>query len=144
MSHHGSSACTVDYASAEWHAYPKRVSRLWVVDSKRTPTVIETVTTNRSDLGDEFSYHVAKWVRETAHLSSPTKQVSHPSYLRIVGMGTEALPLILRELQHRARYWFAALSAITGEQPVKESDFGNVRAMRDTWLQWGRERGYLD
>jgi hypothetical protein len=94
-------------------------------------------------LEEEFRLLVDKWVEETAHLSSPNKQALHPSYQRIIGLGAPALPLILSELQRKARFWFWALTAITGEQPVRETDFGNVRAMRDTWLQWGRERGYL-
>jgi hypothetical protein len=49
----------------------------------------------------------------------------------------------LQELERRARYWFPALTAITGEQPIPEGHFGNVRAMRDAWLEWGRARGYL-
>jgi hypothetical protein len=63
--------------------------------------------------------------------------------MRIVGMGLPALPFILNDLATQARYWFPALTAIAGVQPIRETDFGNIRAMRDTWLQWGRENGYI-
>ena len=35
-----------------------------------------------------------------------------------------------------------ALVAITGEQPVPPQHAGNIEAMRQDWLQWGREHGY--
>jgi hypothetical protein len=67
--------------------------------------------------------------------------VLHPAYQRIIGLGYPVVPLILRELQERPSHWFAALSAITGEDPADpNADFnGRVRA----WLAWGRDRGYL-
>ncbi|MCI0387582.1 MAG: hypothetical protein MOB07_02260 [Acidobacteria bacterium] len=56
-----------------------------------------------------------QWRRETAHLSLAIKKVMHPAYQRIIGLGPDAVPLILRELQRRSGHWFWALKAITGE-----------------------------
>ena len=66
-----------------------------------------------------------------------------PSYQRIIGLGPSAIPLILRELENEPGHWFWALAALTGENPAAQGTAGNVDAMREAWLQWGRERGYL-
>lgn len=69
--------------------------------------------------------------------------VAHPAYLRIIGMGRAAVPLILDEMRSRGGHWFVALAAITGENPIAPDDRGRVRAMTDAWLRWGAGRGYL-
>lgn len=90
---------------------------------------------------DEFAAHVLKWRRETKHYSSVAKMVAHPSYLRIIGMGRQILPLLLRELESRPDHWLVALNAITGEDPVNaECTFQQAIG---AWLQWGRKKGYL-
>ena len=62
-------------------------------------------------------------------------------YQAIIRLGWPAVPGILHELDVRPHYWFPALEAISGEQPVPpESD---VPAARAAWLAWGREHGYL-
>jgi len=91
----------------------------------------------------EFARLAENWKAETAHLSSITRAAMHPAYQRIVGMGSSALPLILCELRDRPRQWFWALKAISGEDPVKPEDRGNVPKMREAWLEWGRKRGHI-
>jgi hypothetical protein len=66
----------------------------------------------------------------------------HPAYREIISMGKPVVPLILAELEERPDYWFAALRAITGEDPVPNEARGNVRAMTGAWLAWGRVHGY--
>jgi hypothetical protein len=89
----------------------------------------------------EFTHHVSKWRRETKHYSSVTKMVLHPSYLRIIGMGRQILPLLLNELQVRRDHWLVALNAITGEDPAEPDSTFNQAV--DAWLRWGRVKGYL-
>jgi hypothetical protein len=66
---------------------------------------------------------------------------AHPSYRRIMGMGREALPLLLRELSERPDHWLVALNAITGEDPAPEG--GTFTEAVHAWLAWGAEKGYL-
>jgi hypothetical protein len=84
-----------------------------------------------------------EWKRETKFVSAPNQMFLVPSYQRIIGLGPAAIPLILRELQQEPNHWFWALTALTGDNPVRPEDLGNVRAMRRAWTEWGRERGYL-
>jgi hypothetical protein len=81
------------------------------------------------------------WRRETRLSSRVEKQIGHPAYLRIIGLGPQALPLILRELEERPDHWFPALEAISRENPAASSE--SFAQTREAWLTWGRERGYI-
>jgi hypothetical protein len=72
--------------------------------------------------------------------------LAHPSYLRIVGLarestGNELERLLLEELKADPDYWFYALAAISGEDPVQpQDDFdGAVNA----WLEWEEKKDTL-
>ena len=86
-----------------------------------------------------FNELVAKWRRDTDHISSITKTVMHPCYQTIMAMGPPALPLILKELRDRGGHWFWALRFITRQNPAE----GCVEfdAARLAWLEWGRREG---
>src|SRR5437762_230782 len=59
-----------------------------------------------------------QWKKETAHLSSAARMARHPAYQEIIGMGQPVVPLLLAELKSKPDFWFAALRAVTGEDPV--------------------------
>jgi hypothetical protein len=94
-------------------------------------------------LEETFHMLAEVWVRETGHISSTIDQVLHPAYQRIIGMGKPVLPLLLRDLKQDPKYWFWALTAITGEQPVRTEDAGNIRKMTQAWLEWGKRRNLI-
>ncbi len=83
-----------------------------------------------------------RWKNERGPTSSITEMAIHPAYQEIIGMGKEAIPLILSELEKSPDHWFWALSAISGEDPVKPEDRGRIKKMAEVWLEWGREKGY--
>lgn len=88
----------------------------------------------------EFNLLAARWKADTEFQSSPTRIATHPAYQRIIGMGKEALPLILHDLQETHAPWFWALRAISGEDPVPDEDRGYTDRMVRAWLQWGTRR----
>jgi len=59
-------------------------------------------------------------------------------------MGDAALPLIFQELRREPDHWFWALKAITGEDPVAESDRGRLDKMTTAWLKWAEQNGYWE
>ena len=89
----------------------------------------------------EFSELVAAWKKETQHLSMLRKVFNSPHYARILAMGAKkAVPLIIRQLiaeGPRPYHWFAALVALTNENP-SPSDQTNVREIARAWIEWGR------
>ena len=83
------------------------------------------------------------WKSKTRHLSN-TAQISLVfSYQQIIGMGPAVVPLILAELEREPDHWFWALEAITNENPVAQSDAGDIEASARAWVQWGRDKGLL-
>lgn len=108
------------------------------------PTVYRTklrAVTITDEITSRFENLKERWQNETRHLSSVTQIVLNPAYQQIIGMGPSVLPLILAELVNSPHHWFWALMAITGENPVPEESVGNLRAMREAWLEWSRRRG---
>lgn len=84
-----------------------------------------------------------KWEEDTAILSSVTEIAMHPAYQQIIGMGQDAIPLILAEMKKKPGHWFWALKSITGNDPVPPEQRGRVKKMTEAWLNWGIEQGYI-
>jgi hypothetical protein len=82
------------------------------------------------------------WKRERGPYSSSARLAEHPAYQQIIALGGEAILLLLRELEHEPDHWFRALYALTGANPVPPASQGNIKAMAEAWLRWGREQGY--
>src|SRR4051812_35619155 len=83
-----------------------------------------------------FRQLAGDWRAGTRYLSSATEIATHPAYQRIIGLGPQVIPLILAELEKQPEHWFWALAALTGEDPVPETDHGRVWAMAAAWLKW--------
>jgi hypothetical protein len=83
-----------------------------------------------------------EWKSARGHHSDTESLVLHPAYQKIIGMGPDVVPLLLRELATSPDRWFWALRVITEEDPVPVADRGNSKAMTRAWLEWGKERGY--
>jgi hypothetical protein len=71
-------------------------------------------------------------------LSSTPAMIAHPAFRAIIDLGPPVVPLLLHDLERESAHWFEALKAITGEDPVRPEDWGNIPKMRDAWLAWGR------
>lgn len=117
------------------------------VPSARRLTLSFAFFSGETRAGDEetrkFAALRGEWLRDTAHMSSVADKAMHPSYQRIIGMGTTAVSLILADLQRRPAHWFWALKSITGEDPVPANHRGRVREMTWHWIRWGKSRGYV-
>jgi hypothetical protein len=89
-------------------------------------------------------YNLAlEWKKAKETKSSYSEMISHPAYLRIIGLGSQTIPLILAELKREPDYWFDALTALTGEDPIKAEDAGDLKKMSATWIEWGRNHGSI-
>jgi hypothetical protein len=99
--------------------------------------------TASSDLETTFLGLAKKWKNDTRNQSSISSVVMHAAYLDIIGLGESALPFILRDLQKENNHWFVALRAIAKTSPIKSEDAGKMKNMREAWLKWGMDNGYL-
>jgi len=75
--------------------------------------------------------------------SSLNKKVMHPSYQRIIGMGRDALPLILKEMKVNPGHWFWALDAITQGEENPAKDCESITEAACAWIKWGEDRNLL-
>lgn len=106
------------------------------------PVVASFREAYKRSMGRWFSELCVQWKQEAPRNATVRAMASHPAYQQIISFGLPVVPCILRELAQNIDHWFVALHAITGENPVPESDHGNLDAMAKAWLAWGKKRGY--
>jgi hypothetical protein len=92
---------------------------------------------------EDFNRLVAQWRAERGHSSRLKDLAMHPAFQRIIGLGPPAVPLLLEEMKQRPDQWDWALRAITGADPVPEEAWGKLNEIASAWVEWGRERGYV-
>src|SRR5271169_6423726 len=89
-----------------------------------------------------FRQHVARWKAERGPRSTAKSMTKQADYQAIIDLGEPAIPLILDELERETDHWFVALRAITGENPVRPEDQGDLKKMAESWIDWGHRNGY--
>lgn len=111
-----------------------------------SPNTTENILNKNAEISpeivDKFYAIASDWEKEVAGLSSTAKMSQHPAYQEIINMGTKIVPLLLSELKKNPLYWLSALSAITGENPIKPEQRGRVKQMASAWIEWGINQGY--
>jgi hypothetical protein len=91
-----------------------------------------------------FADLAGQWRDETAHLSDDAVASAHPNYRALIALGKRVIPFMLGELQgDNPEHWFDALEQITGENPVRPEQRGNIHQMAAAWIEWGKRHGYL-
>ncbi|MGH6670820.1 MAG: hypothetical protein ACRECV_02455 [Xanthobacteraceae bacterium] len=98
---------------------------------------------NSGVLQVKFDSLAAEWRRETQFSSSVTDMVLHPAYQQIIGQGIAMVPFILRDLQKGPDHWYWALGAITQQNAAENASEGDIEAICEAWLDWGRKRGII-
>ena len=81
-----------------------------------------------------FEEYAEAWERETLYASSAGMVVSNLNYQRIIGLGPQAVPLIIARLRHDVGHWFWALSAIVGVDQAAGTE--TLEDARAAWLRW--------
>ena len=92
-------------------------------------------------LRKEFKRLCTEWKRETQSVSSLRESAMNASYQRIIGFGPAVMPLIIAEMKREPDWWFWALRAITGVDPVRDEDRGRLAVMTNVWLRWWENEG---
>ena len=96
------------------------------------------------DNAEQLFEDLAKtWAQDTDMISDMTMVLNHRAYRRIIGMGKDALIPIFKSLEAGGGPWFSALDAITRAEPVPEAHRRSARLMREDWIKWGRDNGWL-
>jgi hypothetical protein len=103
------------------------------------PQAAATVVPSES----RFRKLAARWRDRVADSSRVDRMIADPDYLAMAAMGPRALPWVLEELRDRGGYWFPILEAFTGRQLGTQEERGSRKLLREAWLPWGRENGYI-
>jgi hypothetical protein len=122
---------------------PQEQSLQKPMESEVAEEVLSLIGSKHLDIRPRFNRLKQEWKANRPPTSFVRDLVMRPSYLSIIGMGKDALPFILKELEREMDHWFIALKAISDEDPVPVESRGNMSEMREAWLQWGRAKGYV-
>lgn len=105
---------------------------------------MSVVATNRpalysrseKDYIDVFNALLKRWKTETFLYSSVTEITNHPAFIGIIELGDKVIPLIIGEIEKAPSLIMEALPILTGEDPISESDYGDIPAMAASWIEW--------
>ena len=104
--------------------------------------IIQPITEPASgEFINEFNYHADAW--EGAAFLTMEEMFADEDYQRIIEMGPQAVPLILRRLQARPKWWSPALIRLTGVDPTAGQARGRLAVETKAWLEWAEQQGYL-
>jgi hypothetical protein len=115
----------------------------WRVVGKHAPMSSAQSKLAAAEAEHQFNVLAEQWYLDTLITSSYFDKILHPAYQKILRLDQAAIPLILRELQAMPNDWFWALRILTDEDPVKPEQAGDMQAMAEAWLAWGREGDYI-
>ena len=114
----------------------------WLV-TRVVSTARSSIAPDVATVEERFAALADRWHDETGFLSSPSRITSNQSYLKILSMGKRVIAMILEDLRERGGLWYPALRMLSEEDPVLIEARGDVEQMKEAWLQWGRDRGYI-
>lgn len=97
----------------------------------------------KSEIGILFERYAAEVERKARFASSLEAVAYTDAYQQIVGMGSIALPYVMRSLcEGRSVTWLRALAAITRQDAAAGAE--TVEEAVIAWLAWGSRHGYID
>lgn len=100
------------------------------------------VSRRRSEMGaglkETFEALRDKWVADTEFMSNVSQMIQHPAHLAIIGLGPDALPLLLEDLRDNGNEWFWALRAVVRSDAADGLE--SFEDARQAWIEWGRQR----
>ena len=82
-----------------------------------------------------------KWISET-YLNSYTS-TNNIYYQQIIKLGERVIPFLLEDMKEHGTHWFRVLYTLTGQNPIKKENIGNIKAMISDWLKWGHKNHYF-
>jgi hypothetical protein len=92
-------------------------------------------------VGKEFKRLASEWEADTAVYSFVSQKVAHPHYRKIINLGKDVIPYLLRDMRDSPGYWSDALVELTSTDPVPD-DAETLDAVASAWVKWGRTAGY--
>lgn len=105
-------------------------------------TCSPALTHREDNIATRFNQLASEVIEDCMMISSPTQIALNPSYQEIIGMGKNILPLLIKKLDETPIFWFWALEAIAGINPVPNSHRGHIPKMVKDWKKWANTNNY--
>lgn len=100
----------------------------------------------KAQASSKFSGLVAQWRAERGATTSITAMAACDAYKKIIGMGPDAIPLIIAQMRSESGkpdQWFWALQVLAGVDPVADEDRGDYVKMSQSWMDWAEKEGHV-
>lgn len=111
--------------------------------SKHTELYVPDNSALQQSVEVRFRKLIEIWQSDRPLSSRLSDLVMHPAYQQIIGLGPQAIPLLLREIEQNPDWWFSALHAITGAAPeIPPESKGKLKELSKIWLAWGHKYNY--
>ena len=120
--------------------YSSSVAANSIVTGAASPYISQVVP-DKDGLGKTFESLKNEWVRRTMFVNSMSDINDSEPLKKIIALGAPVIPLILADLKSDPKHWFFALRKLTGANPIKVSEAGNLSKMRAAWLNWASKKG---
>lgn len=119
--------------------------QLLTYDMRHSEGVVYVHTHLPQQQADEQKFRTLaeQWYLDTLLTSSYYEKILHPAYQKILTLNQNAIPLILRELEAMPNDWFWALRVLSDADPVTADQAGDMQAMAEAWITWGRDKGFI-
>lgn len=104
--------------------------------------IVEIDKPTYSTIERDFCELAKQWKEERPYGADISEMVMHPAYQRIIGMGADVVPFLLKDLEREPEHWFWALYSITGVNPIPPKSEGKLEEMAKAWIEWGKKQGY--
>ncbi|EHB56075.1 hypothetical protein MycrhDRAFT_3269 [Mycolicibacterium rhodesiae JS60] len=120
------------------HRYP----RFWTAEPLILPSLfvdrhlaaIYAYRPSSVEIESRFARDRDAWLIKSATMSSIVDMAMLPEYQRIIGLGADAVPLIINELRQEVDHWFWALVAIVGEDHGVGAS--TLSEAAENWIAW--------
>lgn len=66
----------------------------------------------------------------------------HPAYREIVGYGKDAIPFLLKNINHSWLSANALMEIVGSAVKIPKELRGDIQAISDAWIKWANENGY--
>ncbi|MEK0337950.1 MAG: hypothetical protein QQN41_11010 [Nitrosopumilus sp.] len=105
-------------------------------------TVGAALTYWNDNIATKFNQLASEVEDDCVMVSSPSQIILHKSYQEIIGLGSKVIPFLINRLDSTPSFWFMALEAIAGENPVPMNQRGYLEKEIAAWRDWALAQGY--
>jgi len=104
----------------------------------------ERMENEDQDIKAKFINLKRRWKKQTEYYSSSIRKYNNEHYKEIINLGMAVIPTILFDItRNGANHWDGALRAISGENPIPKSCYGNIEDICKIWTKWGKDKGIV-